>query len=363
MNYVPLWCRTNYSFLEGASHPDELVQAAVELGLPALAVTDRDGVYGVVRAHVKARELGLKLLLGSELTVDDGTTMTLLATDRGGWASLCRLITKGRLRSDKGQCVVGWAELCEHAEGLIALWGGERSLLASVEGPGAVGLSLKEAFGDRLYAMVTRHRREDEGLSEARLRGRAQDLGLALVAAVEVLYHTLARRPLQDVLTCIRHGVTLQRGGPPHPAQRRARAAAGARLRGAVSRPARRGGAHHGGRRALQLQPGPDRVPLPVRGAARRDHLGPVAARADLRGGAPALRRRGAAWTWAHAWTPSSRWRSIDELDYRRLLPDDVRDRASSAGPSRASCVRGAARRPTRRCAFAWASPRWTRCG
>jgi error-prone DNA polymerase len=213
MNYVPLWCRTNYSFLEGASHPDELVQAAVELGLPALAVTDRDGVYGVVRAHVKARELGLKLLLGSELTVDDGTTMTLLATDRGGWASLCRLITKGRLRSDKGQCVVGWAELCEHAEGLIALWGGERSLLASVEGPGAVGLSLKEAFGDRLYAMVTRHRREDEGLSEARLRGRAQDLGLALVAAVEVLYHTLARRPLQDVLTCIRHGVTLHEAG------------------------------------------------------------------------------------------------------------------------------------------------------
>ncbi len=213
MNYAPLWCRTNYSFLEGASHPDELVQAAVELGLPALAITDRDGVYGVVRAHVKARELGLKLLLGSEMTLDDGTTITLLAMDRGGWANLCRLITRGRLRSDKGQCVVGWPEVCEHAEGLIALWGGERSLLASEAGPGAVGAALKSSYGDRLYAMVTRHRRDDEVLREARVRGRAQELGLALVAAVEVLYHSLSRRPLQDVLTCIRHGVTIHDAG------------------------------------------------------------------------------------------------------------------------------------------------------
>ena len=76
--YVPLWCKSNFSFLEGASHPDELVDEAVRLGLPALALTDRDGVYGVVRAHMKAREVGLKLIIGSEISVDDGSTITVL---------------------------------------------------------------------------------------------------------------------------------------------------------------------------------------------------------------------------------------------------------------------------------------------
>ena len=76
--YVPLWCKSNFSFLEGASHPDELVDEASRFGLPALALTDRDGVYGVVRAHVKAREVGMKLIIGSEMTIDDGSTIVLL---------------------------------------------------------------------------------------------------------------------------------------------------------------------------------------------------------------------------------------------------------------------------------------------
>ncbi|MGH7929586.1 MAG: PHP domain-containing protein, partial [Candidatus Binatia bacterium] len=71
-SYVPLWCKSNFSFLEGASHPDELVEEAYRLGIAAVALTDRDGVYGVVRAHVKAREIGLKLIIGSEVTLDDG---------------------------------------------------------------------------------------------------------------------------------------------------------------------------------------------------------------------------------------------------------------------------------------------------
>src|SRR4029077_19383495 len=96
--YVPLWCKSNFSFLEGASHPDELVETAHCLGLPALALTDRDGVYGVVRAHVKARELGLKLLVGAQVSVDDGSAMVLVAQDRAGYANLCRLLSAGRLR-------------------------------------------------------------------------------------------------------------------------------------------------------------------------------------------------------------------------------------------------------------------------
>jgi error-prone DNA polymerase len=358
VNYVPLWCRTNYSFLEGASHPDELVQAAVELGLPALAITDRDGVYGVVRAHVKARELGLKLLLGSEMSLDDGTTITLLAMDRGGWANLCRLITRGRLRSEKGQCVVGWPEVCEHAEGLIALWGGERSLLASEAGPGAVGPALKSSYGDRLYAMVTRHRRDDEVLREARVRGRAQDLGLALVASVEVLYHSLSRRPLQDVLTCIRHGVTihdagrLTRANAEH-ALKPARgfeasfATCPTRWRAPWRSPRAATSAWTRSSTATRLSACPTATTsaawlreLTFEGARQR-YGGTVPE--DVRGAARARAR------------PHRRAR------LRRLLPDHVGDRPSSAGP-RASCVRAAARRPTRRCVTAWASPPSTRC-
>jgi error-prone DNA polymerase len=241
--YVPLWCKSNFSFLEGASHPDELVEEAHRLGLPAVALTDRDGVYGVVRAHVKARELGMKLVIGSEVTVDDGSTIVLLAQDRAGYANLCRLITKGRLRSEKGESAVTWGEVCAHAAGFVALWAGEtgsvtpanagvqadsngsrtknldsrlhgndgkegryRSAKCKMDVDQIVG-NLRDAFSDRIYGMITRHRREDDVAQERRLRERAQRFGFPLVAANEVLYHTPARRRLQDVLTAIRLGL------------------------------------------------------------------------------------------------------------------------------------------------------------
>jgi len=211
--YAPLWCKSNFSFLEGASHPEELVEACAELGLTELALTDRDGVYGVVEAHVKAREIGVRLLLGSEVTLDDGSSLLLLATDRQGYASLCRLLTAGRLRSEKGASRVAWREVCEQAAGLVSLWGGERSLLAGEADPFFVAHELHEAFGDRLYALVARHRRAAERRAERRLRQRAARLGLPVVAGHEVLYHRPARRPLQDVLTCIRHRVRLVDAG------------------------------------------------------------------------------------------------------------------------------------------------------
>src|SRR5258706_5013377 len=217
--YVPLWCKSNFSFLEGASHPDELVDEACRLGLPAIALTDRDGVYGVVRAHLKAREVGLKLIIGSEISVDDGSTIVLLAQDRPGYANLCRLITKGRRRSEKGKSSVGWEEVCAHAPGLLALWGGEMSFVIPVKtgiqavpsgsrklkmdsrlrgndekqtGNGftecqiaadtIIG-TLRDAFGDRLYAMIARHRCAEEVAHEARLRELARRFGIPLVAA------------------------------------------------------------------------------------------------------------------------------------------------------------------------------------
>ncbi len=138
--YTPLWCKSHFSFLEGASHPDELVEEAHRLGLKSLALTDRDGIYGIVRAHVKARELGLHLIVGAQVTLADlpvrprtqtgHSILVLLAQDRDGYSNLCRLITTGRLRSPKGSSSVTWDEVCRHAAGLIALWGGEQSLLA-----------------------------------------------------------------------------------------------------------------------------------------------------------------------------------------------------------------------------------------
>ena len=142
-SYVPLWCKSNFSFLEGASHPDELIEEAHRLGLPALAITDRDGVYGIVRAHVKARELGLRLIVGSQVTAEDESTIILLAQDRSGYANLCRLLTAGRLCSEKGESSVTWDEIYQCAAGLIALWGGEEEGLLGSKA------YVQEHFADR----------------------------------------------------------------------------------------------------------------------------------------------------------------------------------------------------------------------
>jgi len=211
--YAALWCKTNYSFLEGASHPDELIEEAQSYGVRAIAVTDRDGVYGIVRAHIKAREIGAKLIVGAQVSVDDGSNIVLLASNREGYANICRLLTKGRLRCVKGESKVNWLEVCEHAPGVIALWGGDNSALVGDEYPDQLAYDLRSAFDDRLYAVVTRHRRAQDVPTEIRLRHRADKYGLPCVAAVEVLYHSKGRRRLQDVMTCIRHKVTLATAG------------------------------------------------------------------------------------------------------------------------------------------------------
>ncbi len=213
--YAPLWCKSNFSFLEGASHPDELVAEAHRLGLPAIALTDRDGVYGIVRAHLEAKRLGVKLICGSEITIEDGSTVVLLAASRKGYRNLCRLITAGRRACPKGSSRVAWRQVALHAEGIIALWGGPRSLLAAEEEGDLdrVAALLRDAFGDRLYALVARHQRAEETREEPLLRARADRFGLPRVAAVEVLYHAPDRRPLQDVLACIRERVPLSAAG------------------------------------------------------------------------------------------------------------------------------------------------------
>jgi error-prone DNA polymerase len=211
--YAALFCKSNFSFLEGASHPDELVNEANRLGLTALALCDRDGFYGIVRAWAAAKEVGMQIISGAEMTVDDGSTIVLLAETKAGYSNLCQLITKGRLRAEKGSCVVTWDEVCERAPGVVALWGGERSALARGQELEPLIHQVKDAYQDRLYALLTRHLRPEETQQEQRLSRRAAQHRIPLVASNEVLYHSPARRPLQDVLACIRAGETIHHAG------------------------------------------------------------------------------------------------------------------------------------------------------
>src|SRR5438094_1482829 len=137
MRYAELHCKTNFSFLEGASHPDELVVRGKELGYAALAVTDRESLAGVVRAHTAAKEAGLKLIIGAEVYPVDAAPAVLWATDRKSYGRLSRLLTVGRRRAEKGKCELTIADIAEHAEGLVV---GVRS-----QGPGTRG----QGTGDR----------------------------------------------------------------------------------------------------------------------------------------------------------------------------------------------------------------------
>src|SRR5688572_6567283 len=120
MRYAELHCKTNFSFLEGASHPDELVRRAAELGYRALAVTDRNSLAGMVRAHIAAKEVGLPLVIGAEITPIDAPPVVLWATDRASYGRLCRLITRGRRQAPKGECALALEDVAEFAEGLVA---------------------------------------------------------------------------------------------------------------------------------------------------------------------------------------------------------------------------------------------------
>ncbi len=200
--YIPLWCKTNYSFLEGASHPDELMDQCHHLGIRSIAVTDRDGLYGVVRAHVSAREYGIHLIIGAQITIPGAPPLVLLVTDQIGYRNLCQLISKGRLNAAKGQSALTLDDVCDHQSNLLALWGA----MPQQSDPYHEQTSqLKDAFGDRLYGLLTRHRRVEDFVSERHLLEIARRFELPLAASTEVLYHSRARRDLQDVLTCIRH--------------------------------------------------------------------------------------------------------------------------------------------------------------
>jgi error-prone DNA polymerase len=223
--YAELHCRTNFSFLEGASHPDELVTRAAELNLAALAITDRNTLAGVVRAHVAAKEVGLPILIGSEITPNDTLPVVLLATDRASYGRLSQLITLGRRRAEKGSCTLFLDDIASHAEGLLAcVILQSSSVLTRVtprESPASPRLDeekerldlYREIFSDRCYGLAELRRGGDDALSLFRMKECCAKARVPLVAAGDVFYHIRERRELQDVLTCVREGCTLREAG------------------------------------------------------------------------------------------------------------------------------------------------------
>ncbi len=257
--YAELHCKTNYSFLEVASHADELVERAGQLGYQALAVTDRNSLAGIVRAHQAAKQHNVKLIVGAEITPIDSPPILLWASDRAAYGRLTRLLTKGRLRADKGKCKLVWNDIAEHATGLLAgvityhhqpIQKGrlQDTLNANVNGSSGdreslnlatslarsssdsaaatIGPNLRpphvdnfmrrfrEVFEDRAYLLAALHRGSDDAWCLEKMIQIGQQYHIPVVAAGDVHYHAPCRLPLHDVLTAIRLNTTVSRIGP-----------------------------------------------------------------------------------------------------------------------------------------------------
>ena len=210
--YVELRCRSAFSFLRGASLPEDLIERAAVLGHDALALSDRHGVYGAPRFFTAARRAGVRALVGAEVVVADAGTLALLVEDRTGYANLCRLLTAAAAGRPKGDALATWEQVEEHAAGLHCLAGGAEGPLVGTQA--ALHLDrLQGIFHKRLAVDVHRHlERAGERLAR-RLTDLAAARGVPIVATNDVRHTTPAGRPLLDVLTCIRHGTTLDRAG------------------------------------------------------------------------------------------------------------------------------------------------------
>jgi error-prone DNA polymerase len=219
MAYAELRCKTNFSFLQGASHPDELATRAAELGYSALAITDLNSLAGVVRVHVAAKPLGLKLLIGAEITPEDAPAVLLYAPDLKAYGRLSRLITRGRRAAEKGKCRLSLDDVAEHAEGLLAavvLPSGVRRICNPSGEPQTDWKSVlrnlaqyREIFPGRCYLTASLHRGPDDDAELDRLIWLSRQASTPLIATNDVYYHVAERRLLHDVLTAVRHGLTV----------------------------------------------------------------------------------------------------------------------------------------------------------
>ena len=207
--YAELHALSNFTFLRGASHPEELVEQAAALGYSALAVTDECSMSGVVRAHMAAKDAGLaKLIIGTELRLQTGLKLVALAQSHRGYTALCDLITRGRRAADKGSYRLGPDDFTAALPDCLLLWIPDNQLLLSRDDSWIL-----DAFAERLWIGVELLA---DGLQAVRLQklgNLGESLGLPLVAAGDVHMHSRNRRALQDTVTAIREGVPLEQAG------------------------------------------------------------------------------------------------------------------------------------------------------
>ncbi len=214
MTWSELQATTHFSFLRGASAPEELFATAALMGMPALGVTDRNSVAGVVRALVAAEATGVRLVAGCRLDLVDGTSLLVWPEDRLAWSRLTRLLTLGKSRADaqkgeKGKCFLHWEDVAHHADGLVgALVPG----MADIGDPQALRW-MADVFGERGHICLTQHRRPGDAMRLHRLAQAAEHYGMTPLATGDTLYHHPDKRMLQDVVTAIRNKCTIDELG------------------------------------------------------------------------------------------------------------------------------------------------------
>ncbi len=208
--YVELQVTTNFSFLRGASHPEEMVATAARLGTAAIGIADRNTLAGIVRAHTAAKASGIRLIVGARLDLDDAPSLLCFPTDRAAYGRLCRLLSVGRRRAPKAECRLSLADVIAFSEGQILV------AVPPDKPDQAFALflgRLRQEFGDRLSLAAAKLYQGDDDVRLATLAALGSACGVPLVATNDVHAHDATRRPLQDVLTCIREHCTLRDAG------------------------------------------------------------------------------------------------------------------------------------------------------
>src|SRR6266550_4732737 len=203
MSYCELHCCSAFSFLRGGSFPEQLAEVAADLEMPAIALLDRNGVYGAQRFSVAAREHSVRPIIGAELSMEDGSILPVLVENRTGYKNLCGLLTQSHLRSEKGNCAVRWDDLAEFAQGLVALFGS-----GSARAPQTIANCaqfLIDNFGpENVFVELQRHFIRGEERINRELIDLAHAHRLPLVATNGVQYAKPYGREVLDVFTCIR---------------------------------------------------------------------------------------------------------------------------------------------------------------
>ncbi|WP_158829129.1 error-prone DNA polymerase [Mucilaginibacter lacusdianchii] len=216
MRYTELQTTSNFSFLRGASHPDELIRQAAALGYEGLAITDRNSLAGIVRAHVAARAANIRLIVGCRLDLIDGPGLLVYPADKAAYGELSALLTTGNQRAEKGKCYLYKADIFGCREKLIRVIVPPDRLTEDFEFEESFRVAVAEyrsAFAADLYLAATRTYRGNDHRRLFRIRQLSERYGIPLVATNDVYYHDLQRRELQDVLTCIREKCTISNAG------------------------------------------------------------------------------------------------------------------------------------------------------